>query len=323
MHDESRTHDESRDVPGKNATLATTIALLKATWQAFNEDKAQRLAAAIAYSTIFSLAPLFVVLIAIVGSVLDVEGSGGHASAENGLLAQIRHSAGPAAAETVRQLIAASFNKPRANTIAQVLGWTFFVVGASGLFASLQDALNAVWHVPDAKGGWKKLVRDRIASFAMILAIGFLLLVTFLANAAIAFLSAHVLASLPFGSPAVATLLDEAIDIVVMTLVFALIFKVLPDARISWRDVGIGAAVTAVLFVVGEALISLYIAYGGVASAYGAAGSILVALLWIYYSALILLLGAEFTKVYSRRGTLVASATARALAAESSRVQAS
>jgi len=296
--------DQSLDRPRGNATPAPAIALLKATWQAFNEDKAQRLAASIAYSTIFSLAPLFVVLIAIVGGILDVEGSGGHASAENGLLAQISHSAGPAAADTVRQLIAASFNKPRANAIAQILGWAFFAVAASGLFAALQDALNAVWHVPDAKGGWKKLLRDRIASFAMILAIGALLLVTFVANATIAFLSAHVLGSLPVGSPVVATLLNEAIDVVLMTVVFALIFKVLPDVDIAWRDVGIGAAVTAVLFVVGEALISLYIAYGGVASAYGAAGSILVALLWIYYSALILLLGAEFTKVYSRRSAV-------------------
>jgi len=292
----------------KSAGTATTLGLLRATWQAFNDDKAQRLAASIAYSTIFSLAPLLVVLIAVVGGILDVSGSGGHTSAENGLLAQIRQSAGPAAADTVRQLIAASFNKPRANTIAQILGWVFFVVGASGLFAALQDALNAVWHVADAKGGWKRMLRDRLISFAMILVIGFLLLLTFVANAAIAFIGAHVLANVPVaGNPAVATVLDDALDVVVMTIVFALIFKVLPDAPIAWRDVAIGAAVTAVLFVVGEALISLYIAYGGVASAYGAAGSILVALLWIYYSALILLLGAEFTKVYAGRKTLVAA----------------
>jgi membrane protein len=288
------------------------LGLLGATWTAFNEDKAQRLAASIAYSTIFSLAPLFVVLIAIVGGILDVNGSGGHTSAQNTLLAQIRHSAGPAAADAVRQLISAAFNKPRANLIAQILGWIFFVVGASGLFASLQDALNAVWHIESVKGGWKQILRDRIASFVMIVAVGFLLLATFLANATIAFVGVHFLSSIPLATnPTVLALLNQAIDVVLITVAFALIFKVLPDVDISWRDVGIGAAVTAVFFVIGEAVIALYIAYGGVASAYGAAGSLLVALVWIYYSALILLLGAEFTKVYANRARLAAAATLR------------
>jgi membrane protein len=288
------------------------LGLPAATWKAFNEDKAQRLAASIAYSTIFSLAPLFVILIAIVGGVLDVKGSGGHTSAQNVLLEQIRHSAGPAAADAVRQLIATAFNKPRESTIAQILGWTFFVVGASGLFASLQDALNAVWHIESVKGGWKQMLRDRIASFVMILAIGVLLLATFVANATIAFVGAHFLSRIPFATnPTVLALVNQAIDVVLITLAFALIFKVLPDVDVSWRDVGFGAAVTAVLFVVGEALISLYIAYGGVASAYGAAGSLLVALVWIYYSALILLLGAEFTKVYANRAQLASAARIR------------
>jgi membrane protein len=288
------------------------LGLLKATWQAFNDDKAQRLAASIAYSTIFSIAPLFVVLIAIVGGILDVEGTGGHTSAENALLAHISRSAGSAAADTVRQLIEASFSKPRANLIAQILGWTFFAIGASGLFASLQDALNAVWHIENVKGGWQQMIRDRIASFGMILVVGFLLLVTFVANASIAFVSAHFLSSIPFAAnPIVVSVLDQAIGLAVITLVFALIFKVLPDVDIAWRDVIFGAAVTAVLFEIGESLIALYIAYGGVASAYGAAGSILVALVWIYYSALILLLGAEFTKVYAKRAELPNAATAR------------
>jgi membrane protein len=288
------------------------LRLLRATWQAFNEDKAQRLAASIAYSTIFSLAPLLVVLIAIVGGILDVEGTGGHTSAENSLLAHIRASAGPAAATTVRQLIEASFNKPRQNLIAQILGWTFFAIGASGLFASLQDALNAVWHIENVKGGWKRMVRDRITSFGMIVVVGFLLLVSFLANASIAFVGTHYLSNVPFaGNSAVLSAIDEAVGLIAITLVFALIFKVLPDVDVAWKDVFVGAAVTAVLFVIGESLIALYIAYGGVASAYGAAGSILVALVWIYYSALILLLGAEFTKVYAKRAELSTAVTAR------------
>jgi len=289
------------------------VALLKATWQAFNEDKAQRLAAAIAYSTIFSIAPLLILVVAIVGGILDVGvGHGGHRSTLNALLAQVRQSAGPGAADTVKALIEGSFNKPKQGLIAQILGWIFFILGASGLFAALQDALNAIWHVEATKGGIKQILRDRIASFGMILVVGFLMLVTFAANATISFVSAHFLNAIPFAAnPIVVSTIDQIISIAIVTVIFALIYKVLPDVNIAWRDVWIGAEVTAVLFVVGEALIGLYIAHGGIASAYGAAGSLLVALIWIYYSALILLLGAEFTKVYATDATLTVPATIR------------
>ena len=290
------------------------VDLVKRTVVAFNDDKGQRLAAAIAFSTIFSVAPLFVILIAVVGGALDVSGNGGHTNAENSLVAEIVKNAGASAGATVRQLIDASFNKPRQGAIAQVIGWVAFAFTASNLFASLQDALNAVWHVETARGGWRQMVRDRVASFAMIVVVGFLLLVTFLANACITFVGAHFLARIPFAaSPAVLTIVEQAISIVLTTVVFALLFKVLPDVKVAWRDVWIGAAVTAVLFVLGEALISLYIAYGGVASAYGAAGSILVALLWIYYSAIILLFGAEFTKVFTEHAELTVPASVRHL----------
>lgn len=289
------------------------VATLKATWQSFNDDKAPRLAAAIAYSTIFSIAPLFILIIAIVGGILDAGGThGGHRTALAALLGQIRRSAGPGTADTVKQLIDASFNKPKQGLIAQVLGWIFFVLGASGLFAALQDALNAIWHVEATKGGWKQMVRDRAASFGMIVVVGFLLLVTFVLNFAIAFISAHFLGAIPFAAnPILVSIIDQVINIVVITAIFALIFKVLPDVKISWHDVVTGAAVTAVLFVVGELLIGLYLARGGVASAYGAAGSLLVALIWIYYSALILLLGAEFTKVNAKGPTLTTAAVVR------------
>ncbi|GAC1303185.1 MAG: hypothetical protein NVSMB19_13050 [Vulcanimicrobiaceae bacterium] len=288
------------------------VAQLKATWQAFNEDKAQRLAASIAYSTIFSIAPLLILVVAIVGGVLNMRGHGGHTSTLNALLGAIRHSAGPGAADTVKALIEASFNKPKQGLIAQILGWIFFFVGASGLFAALQDALNAIWHVEAAKGGWKHMVRDRIASFGMIVVVGFLMLVTFLANATISFVSAHFLGAIPFAAnPIVLSSIDQIISVAVITVIFALLYKILPDVHIAWNDVWIGAAFTAVLFVIGEALIGLYIAHGGVASAYGAAGSLLVALIWIYYSAMILLLGAEFTKVHATNATLTVPATIR------------
>jgi len=243
---------------------------------------------------------------------LSFQGTAGHAGAEASLLADIRKSAGPSAANTVRQLIDASFNKPRQSLIAQVLAWIFLVLGASGLFASLQDSLNAVWHVESTKGGWKHLLRTRSAAFGMIVVVAFLLLVTFVANALIAFVAAHLLSRIPFAAnPVVVSGLDQTLTVALVACIFALIFKVLPDVNLAWRDVWFGAAVTAVLFVIGEALIALYIAYGGVASAYGAAGSILVALIWIYYSALILLFGAEFTKIHARTATLILPSTVR------------
>ncbi len=294
------------------AYLATLPATLRATWTAFNEDKAQRLAASIAYSTIFSLAPLLVLLIAVVGTVLGASGTGGRAGAEDDLLAEIRRSAGPSAANSVHALIEAAFDKPRANLVAQILGWLFFVIGASGLFASLQDALNAIWHVEGTKGGWKYIVRSRLASFGMIAVVGFLLIASFIANAAISFITAHFLSRIPFAtSPLVLQLIGQSLNLVLIAAIFAMLFKILPDIDLDWRDVGIGACVTAVLFAVGEELIALYITYGGVASAYGAAGSILVALIWIYYSALILLLGAEFTKVSAKTASLVVTSSVR------------
>jgi membrane protein len=273
-----------------------SLALLKKVWQAFNEDKALRLASSIAFSTIFSIAPLFIVLIAIVGWVIGLQNGGhGHAQAENAMLDQVSRRAGKATADTIRQIVAASFNKPRQGLLAQIIGWIAFIFGATSLFAALQDSFN---EVEVTKGGWKQMLRDRLASFGMILVVGLLLLVTFLSNAGIAFIGAHVLSHVPIvGNPAALSILNEVISVVLVTVIFALIYKILPDVTIQWHDVWVGAAVTAVMFVIGEAVISFYLAFAGVASAYGAAGSVLVGLLWVYYSAIILLLGAEFTKV--------------------------
>jgi len=279
----------------------------KSVFAAFGEDKAPRLAAAIAFSTIFSIAPLFIVLIAILGAVV-----GSHGKAETALVDVVSKNAGSSAGDTIRQLISASFNKPRQGVVAQVIGWIVFIFGATGLFASLQDALNSIWHVESTKGGFKQMLRDRLASFGMVVAVGFLLLVTFVANGAIAFIASHYLALIPFGAnPAVITIMNTLVTFALVTVIFALLYKVLPDVNVAWHDVWIGALFTAVLFVIGEALIALYLAKAGVASAYGAAGSLLVALLWIYYSAMILLLGAEFTKVTAKKAGLTAPSVVR------------
>jgi membrane protein len=276
-------------------------ALLGHTWSAFNQDNALRLAAAIAFSTIFSIAPLFVIIIAVVGWVIGAQNGGhGHTAAENMLLGTVRANAGEGAADSVRQLVATSFGKPRQSMIAEIVGWLAFIVGASALFSALQGALNSVWHVEATKGGWKQMVRDRIASFVMILFVGLLLVTSIGVNIAIGFFTSATRDSLPIlSNPLALAVVGQVVSVCALTGAFALLFKVLPDVDITWRDVAIGSVATAVLFTLGEAAIGLYFRLVGEASAYGASGSLLVALLWIYYSAILLLLGAEFTKVYA------------------------
>jgi membrane protein len=286
--------------------VSVDIDTFKKTVAAWNADKAPRLAAAIAYSTIFAIAPLLIITIAVVGALLGFTGTAHpHTAVENTLFAQISHAAGPEAAEMVRGMVDASFAKPRENFIAQVVGWIAFVVGASGVFAALQDALNTVWDAPPpAHQNWLAMIRDRAMSLAMLLVIGFLLLLSFLLNIAIAYASSHVTRLLPAsGAGPVFVIVNWLVSVGVIGLLFAMIFRFLPDVEIRWSDVRIGAFFTALLFVIGQALIGLYIGKAGVASAYGAAGSLLAILIWIYYSASILLLGAEFTKIYAQRSS--------------------
>src|SRR6185312_13496633 len=291
--------------------MAAAARLLRSTWTSFNEDKAPRLAASIAYATIFALAPLMVVVIAIAGALVGVENGGhGHHVVEQALLDLVRQHAGASAATAIEQLVAQAFNKPRESVIAQVAGWTMFVVGASGLFGALQDALNAVWHIEKTEAGWKQMLRDRLTSFAMIVVIAFLLLVSFAANAGVAYVASRYLGDLPLvGNTATLAIVNGVVMFAIIAVVFALIFKVLPDATLSWRDVWIGAVATSVLFLVGESLIALYLTLAGITAGYGAAGSLLVLLIWIYYAAMILLLGAEFTKVQAGPVGTIAPAT--------------
>jgi len=289
------------------------VGIIKATFAAFAEDKVSRLASSIAYATLFAIAPLFIVLVAIVGSVLGIaDGGHGHKAAEDQLVDQIRHGAGSGAADAVRSLVAASFNKPRQGVIAQVLGWVAFVIGASGLFLALQDALNAVWHIEATKAGWKGMLHDRFTSIGMLAVVGFLLIVSFALNAGVSAVSTHFSSLIPFaGGAAVVTVLAWVMSLGIATLVLGMIYKVLPDVHLAWRDIWLGAFGSAVLFVVGQVAISFYLAVAGVASAYGAAGSVLVILIWVYYSAMILLVGAEFTKVRAESAATTVAASIR------------
>jgi len=280
------------------------FAMFKEAAFAWNADKAPRLAAAISYSTIFAIAPLLIITTAIVGAVLGFSGTEHqHTAVENVMLAQISHAAGPDAAKMVRGMVDAAFGQPYQSVIAQVIGWITFIIGASSVFMALQDALNTVWDAkPPEHQDVLVMVRDRVTSLGMLLVIGFLLLLTFLLNVVIAYVSSNFTRLLPFANAGIAfAVVNWLVSVLVIALLFGLIFKFLPDVYVRWKDVEIGALCTALMFVLGQALIGLYIGKAGVASAYGAAGALLAILVWIYYSALILLLGAEFTKIYASR----------------------
>jgi membrane protein len=287
-------------------------ALLKETYARFSVDKVPRLAAALSYTTIFAIAPIFIVVIAIAGTALAFAGGTGHGhgTIEESLLGAVRHAAGKEAADTVRTMVAASFAHRGQSIVAQVVGWIALIAGAGALFAALQDALNTIWHAEPPKKGLWPAVRDRLASFGMLLAIGFLLLVTTAVNAGIGIVATRLMSLLPFpGAGTVFTIVNWIVSIALIALLFALMYKYLPDVPIAWSDVRIGALVTAVAFVIGQSLIAFYIAHAGIGSGYGAAGSLLVLLIWVYYSSLLLLAGAEFTAVYAQRhGSHAASA---------------
>lgn len=265
------------------------------------EDKVLRLAAAVAFTALFAIAPLMIVLIGIAGWFLGLNNGGhGHHIAENAILDQISKSAGPQTSGVVRQLVTAAFNRPRDSVIAQIVGWAAFIIAAGGFFSAVHDALNSIWHIEAEKGGWKQALRDRLISFAMIAIAAILLLGTVGINSALAYAGKHMSGTLAASVGAHAgwlALASQAVMFVAACVAFALIYRLLPDVSMNWRHVWLGAAVTGVLFIIGEMLISLYLARAGVASAYGASGSLLALLLWIYYSSVVFLIGAEFTKV--------------------------
>ncbi|MFI5316294.1 MAG: YihY/virulence factor BrkB family protein [Myxococcota bacterium] len=260
----------------------------------WSKDDALSLGAALAYYTIFSMAPLLVLVIAIAGLVF------GRAAAQGEIVTQIQDTMGPAGAQMIEGMIAHA-SRPSSGVVATVVSLLTMGFGASGVFAQLQSSLNKIWEVDRTKSsGIRGQVTRRATAFGMILGIGLLLFLSLAASAALSGL--HEL--LGARSPVLAEVLPIAnfsISFAVVTALFAMIFKVLPDVRIEWRDVWLGAAVTALLFTIGKALIALYLGHAGITSVYGAAGSLVLVLLWIYYSAQILFLGAEFTEVYSRR----------------------
>lgn len=266
--------------------------LFKKTFAEWNKDKAPRLGAALAYYTVFSLAPLLVVVMAITGLVF------GEDAARSSFLDQVSEVMGPRIASAMQEMLEHA-QKPATGVLATVIGVATLLIGASGVFGQLQDALNTVWGVETRPGlGLMATIRARFLSFVAVLGTAFLLLVSLALSAWIAAagkMLGHVLPGPEFVLQAV----NFVVSFALITVLFALMFKFLPDVIVQWRDVWTGALLTATLFSVGKLLLGLYLGKSDVATEYGAAGSLVLILLWVYYSAQILLFGAEFTAVYS------------------------
>ena len=266
--------------------------LLKNTAIEWNRDEAPRKGAALAYYATFSLAPLLIIAVAISGSVFGREAATGQ------IVGQIQGLVGQDTAVAIQAMIEKS-NQPATNIVTSLISIVALLLGASGVFGELQQSLNAIWDVePKPNRGILAALKDKFFSFTMVLGTGFLLLVSLVISAGLAAMS-NILVGLMPGSAAIPQLINFLISLVVITALFALIFKYVPDAKIAWVDVSVGAAVTALLFTIGKALIGFYIGYSSLSSTYGAAASLAVMLVWVYYSAQILFFGAEFTQVYA------------------------
>ena len=291
--------------------------ILKETFDGWSEDKASRLAAALAYYTVFSLAPLLILVIAIAGSVLGEEAARGQ------VVGQLGQLVGTQGAEVIETVIASAGNPGKsAGILASLISIGVLIFGATGVFIQLQDALNTIWEVaPKPERNLKTFIFSRFLSFGMVMGIAFMLLVSLVISAALAFLSKYLDGIAP-GMEFVWSIVNICISFGVITLLFALMFKYLPDVKIAWGDVIIGAMITALLFTVGKYVIGLYLGTSTFSSAYGAAGSLVVLLFWIYYSAQIIFLGAEFTQVYARHyGSRIQPADYAVFVTEDARAQ--
>ncbi len=270
------------------------LGLFQETFEEWSKDKASRLSAALAYYTIFSIAPLLIIVIAIAGAVFGEDAASGQ------IFAQIQGLVGEAGAKVIQEAIK-NASQPKQGAIASIISIVVLIFGATGLFTELQDALNTIWEVEQKPGrAVKNMVRNRFLSFAMVLGIGFLLLVSLIISGVLAALLGYFNNLIP-GIAFIWQIVNFLVGFAISTVLFGLIFKVLPDVKITWSDVWIGAAITSILFSFGRFLLGQYLGNGSFGSTYGAAGSVVVVIAWVYYAAQILFFGAEFTQVYARR----------------------
>lgn len=273
--------------------MRNVIELIKKTVKAWNEDKASRLAAALAYYTVFSIPPLLVVAISIAALFTERQ------VVENQVISQAGSLMGRQGAEAIETILKAAEAPWRGELLPTIVGVVLLLLGASGVFTQLQDVMNTVWNVEaDPNRGVLDAIRERFMSFTMVLAIGFVLLVSLMLSTVLTTFGDFV-GSLVSQAAIVLWLINFAISYGIITVLFALMYKTIPDVRVAWRDVWMGAALTAVLFKIGEYALGVYFERSDPTSAFGAAGSVILILLWVYYSAQILFLGAEFTQVYA------------------------
>ncbi|MFY7729717.1 MAG: YihY/virulence factor BrkB family protein [Flavobacterium sp.] len=274
-------------------TFKDSWCILKDTVTGFMADKGLKLSASLSYYTMFSLAPLLLLIISLASTFF------GRDAIEGRVFYQIRDLIGPQAAVQIQQVIKNLELSGKTN-LSLIIGVFTLILGATTVFGEIQDSINMIWKVKaKPKKGWLKLVKDRLRSGSIIIGLGFLLIVSLIVNGAIVALNDILEGYFPWFTVILFNVANIAVSFLVITILFGVIFKVLPDAKIRWRDVRAGAFFTACLFLLGRYLIGLYITTTGAGSPYGAAGSIIVILLWVYYTAAILYFGAEFTRAYA------------------------
>lgn len=267
---------------------------MQQTYTRFTDDRGLKLSAALAYYTIFSIAPMLIVLIAVTGIFYGQEAIQGK------VFSQLNHFIGNKSAAQVQDILK-QMQLSGKGTFAIITGVITLIIGASGVFIEIQDSINLIWRVKaKAKRGWVKLIIDRVLSLSMVASLGFLLIVSLIINGLVLALSSILTRFLPDITLLIIVLLNQGITLLVLVALFSIIYKILPDVDIAWKDVRAGAVFTSLLFMLGKYAIGLYIESSSIASVYGAAGSFLLVIVWVYYSAAILYFGAEFTQVYAQ-----------------------
>jgi membrane protein len=276
----------------------SAFSLVKSTAKEFNEDNVLRLSAALSYYAIFSIGPLLAIVVGVAGLAFGNEGVRQH------IHQSLQGMLGENSAKTIDSMMAA--RSQGTSLVTTIVGVVALLFGAAGVFGQLQDSLNTIWEVKSKPGaGIWELLRKRFLSFSMVLGVGFLLLVSLALSTALGAFTGYIGRMIPMGE-VLGHLFDITVSFAVVTVLFAMIFKFLPDIIIPWRKVWMGAIVTSLLFTLGKYLLGLYLGRQSTASAYGAAGSVIIILMWVYYASLILFFGAEFTQVYAKRtGTKV------------------
>ncbi|RUV01798.1 YihY/virulence factor BrkB family protein [Mesorhizobium sp. M1A.F.Ca.IN.020.06.1.1] len=281
----------AKDGKSRTGWLQEAWLLLKESVSGYMDDNALSHGAAIAFYATTSLAPILLIVVAVAGLVV------GKDAAQLALSAQISGVMGPQSADLLKATIETA-SRPWSGALATIIGLVTLLITASGVFGEMQQSLNEIWKVEPRAMSLSRLVRARAASLGLVAALGFMLLVSLAASTAISLLADVINQHLPFGELIVSSI-NTIVSFALIALLFAAIYKVLPDRSLKWRDVAVGALVTALLFTIGKSLIGWYIGSSSIATSYGAAGALMVVLLWVYYSAQIFLFGAEITRAYS------------------------